>query len=314
MNDNDIVYRDGRFVLGFANGSPYLTFGGTTYELSCHPFEPCLYIKGPDGSLTAVRNAFDPSSVLETFSEGGTVTSATGRIYDAEAFCRMAAYAAGKGVLTIDEAEALFRGSASGPESGKKTETGPGGKDSPETACPAPEGSGSLLTDDPFFELLARYPDCAVDYFLVRNGQTGHGTEAHRNALYTAFRSFGADEDGEPLWRFAIEQASARKISAETLFAPPEGPDAPQVTDGGSRPYRQAFRFPPTGSVYAETDFRKVNEALFPNGTDALEAYAWTTGWSDYFDEGREWWGTLCLTVYDPSLDRFAVILASATD
>ena len=42
--------------------------------------------------------------------------------------------------------------------------------------------------------------------------------------------------------------------------------------------------------------------------------YEWTTDWSDYFDEGREWWGTLCLTVYDKTLGRFAVILASATD
>ena len=36
--------------------------------------------------------------------------------------------------------------------------------------------------------------------------------------------------------------------------------------------------------------------------------------WSDYFDEGREWWGALCLTVYDETLGRFAVIMASATD
>lgn len=57
-----------------------------------------------------------------------------------------------------------------------------------------------------------------------------------------------------------------------------------------------------------------MNAALFPNGTDQLEVYEWTTDWSDYFDEGHEWWGTLCLTVYDKSLDRFVVIMASATD
>ena len=34
----------------------------------------------------------------------------------------------------------------------------------------------------------------------------------------------------------------------------------------------------------------------------------------EYFDEGHEWWGALCLTVYDKTLDRFVVIMASATD
>ena len=54
--------------------------------------------------------------------------------------------------------------------------------------------------------------------------------------------------------------------------------------------------------------------AFFPNGTGDLEVYEWTTDWSDCFDEGHEWWGALCLTVYDKTLDRFAVIMASATD
>ena len=61
-------------------------------------------------------------------------------------------------------------------------------------------------------------------------------------------------------------------------------------------------------------DFDRVNAALFPNGTNELEVYEWTTDWSDYFDEGHEWWGALCFTVYDKTLDRFAVIMASATD
>ena len=78
--------------------------------------------------------------------------------------------------------------------------------------------------------------------------------------------------------------------------------------------YRKAFLRPPHGNVYTDDDFERVNAALFPGGADALEAYRWTTDWSDYFDEGHEWWGALCLTVYDKTLDRFVVILASASD
>ncbi|MBQ3859774.1 MAG: hypothetical protein II779_04540, partial [Clostridia bacterium] len=65
---------------------------------------------------------------------------------------------------------------------------------------------------------------------------------------------------------------------------------------------------------YGPEDFAAVNEALFPRGIDRLTAYEWTTDWNGYFDDGREWWGTGCFSVYDPDLDRYAVILASATD
>ena len=60
--------------------------------------------------------------------------------------------------------------------------------------------------------------------------------------------------------------------------------------------------------------FRKVNSALFPEGTDELEVYEWTTDWSNYFDDGHEWWGAACWSVYDKNMNRYVVIMASATD
>ena len=124
-------------------------------------------------------------------------------------------------------------------------------------------------------------------------------------ALLWGCRSiFNADEDDT--WRFDLAKADGRQISVRELFAP-ESPD-------GKLNYRKAFLSPPYGKVYSDKDFDKINAALFPRGTDGLEIYEWTTDWSDYFDEGHEWWGALCLTVYDKNLDRFAVILASATD
>ena len=77
---------------------------------------------------------------------------------------------------------------------------------------------------------------------------------------------------------------------------------------------RKAFLCPPHGNSYTDSDFERVNSVLFPGGSEDLEVYRWTTGWSEYFDEGHEWWGALCLTVYDKTLDRFVVIMASATD
>ena len=102
------------------------------------------------------------------------------------------------------------------------------------------------------------------------------------------------------------KKLDARHYDYEKLFAPAR--EAEELN------YRGAFLHPPHGCRYTDADFDRVNAALFLNGTDDLEVYRWTTDWSDYFDDGHEWWGTLCLTVYDKSTDRFAVLLASATD
>ena len=47
---------------------------------------------------------------------------------------------------------------------------------------------------------------------------------------------------------------------------------------------------------------------------DVLEIYEWTTDWSDYFDAGHEWYGACCWSVYDRSMNRYVVMLVSATD
>ena len=113
--------------------------------------------------------------------------------------------------------------------------------------------------------------------------------------------------DGEEIiWNYDCSKAIGKQIPSSELFAP--------ANEERCVNYLGAFLYPPWGAVYSEKDLDCVNSALFPNGTGHLEVYKWSTDWSEYFDDGREWWGTLCLTVYDKSLDRFAVILASATD
>ena len=52
---------------------------------------------------------------------------------------------------------------------------------------------------------------------------------------------------------------------------------------------------------------------LFGNPAD-IEAYEWNTDYSDYFDDGREWWGTYFWTVYSPQNGLYTGIMGSATD
>ena len=172
--------------------------------------------------------------------------------------------------------------------------------------------NGAAYTDDTFYRLIAEYPDIVCDYCLVGvenkyAKKTGafpyRGVDSHRLALSCAAHELF--RDGEE-WSFDIKGAKCRKLSGKALFAPTNSDEWLN--------YRKAFLCPPHGNAYTDEDFERVNAVLFPGGTESLEVYRWTTDWSEYFDEGHEWWGALCLTVYDKTLDRFVVIMASATD
>lgn len=90
------VYSDGRFTLGLENGQPRLIADGRRRELSCHPYEPCLYVRSGGVLETVIHNAFDPFAVLEAFARGKTVTAITGTEYGPREFCAMLAFAAGR--------------------------------------------------------------------------------------------------------------------------------------------------------------------------------------------------------------------------
>lgn len=172
--------------------------------------------------------------------------------------------------------------------------------------------TGAAYTDDAFYQLIEKYPDAVCEYCIVNpenryaithNVFPYRGVDSHRFALGCA--ACELFEDGRE-WSYDIKGARHRKLSNKALFAP--------ANSDGWLNYRKAFLCPPHGNTYTDNDFERVNAVLFPGGEEELEVYRWTTDWSEYFDEGHEWWGALCLTVYDKTLDRFVVIVASATD
>ncbi|MBQ3866232.1 MAG: hypothetical protein II776_04965 [Clostridia bacterium] len=172
--------------------------------------------------------------------------------------------------------------------------------------------AGTAISADAFSRLMEEYPDVVCDYCFVnaeepyakiKNVFPYRGADSHRLALEcAAYRLF----EGGRKWFYDMKTARCRKLSSQALFAP-AGSDS-------WLNYRNAFLCPPHGSTYTDSDFQRVNAVLFPGGTESLEVFRWTTDWSEYFDEGHEWWGALCLTVYDRTLERFVAILASATD
>ena len=74
------------------------------------------------------------------------------------------------------------------------------------------------------------------------------------------------------------------------------------------------FLNPPYGCNYSIKDFKYINDILFPKGYNKLEIFEWSSDWSNYFNDGLEWWGAKCISIYDNNMNRFVVIGASATD
>ena len=149
------------------------------------------------------------------------------------------------------------------------------------------------------------YPDATADIYLVKDTLPCRGLASHRRALAAVCRALSAPDSDGWAWHFDLDSAQGRPVSAEAPFIRLPG-DAPNL--------RKAVLDPPHGSHYDEAAFGALCDALFPKGRSRLEVFEWSTDWSDYFDDGHEWWGSMCYTVYDRSLDRYAVLLASETD
>ncbi|WP_191487763.1 hypothetical protein [Pseudomonas sp. FEN] len=52
----------------------------------------------------------------------------------------------------------------------------------------------------------------------------------------------------------------------------------------------------------------------FQADSDRVEGLPNTIPWSNYFDDGLEWWGVWCLTVWNPRRRTLSALVASATD
>lgn len=162
----------------------------------------------------------------------------------------------------------------------------------------------------------------AMDELVVREEAWIARSMAQHGSSRDQFRttSFdGTEIDGAPidLATFigpGLDRTSGRLRSAWTLDA-----------DGGSsrnldRPiaYAEAFTDPPY-RVHADLEtqsdwFRAINRDLFGGLDDALVIWRWSTEWSSWFDEGREWWGCAHWTIERPGWPWIVVISASATD
>ncbi len=207
------------------------------------------------------------------------------------------------------------------------------------------------IKNDAFYDSIRQYdPDNEyhfvgeVDYHLLCDDKSYAGLQSHKEALIIVFdrlvenskkdlkgvRERYGDDIADQLVPLAydIDKAQPTLLTSQEFFYCPnivkidyygnvryDAEWRPNDDNFGTTvPYWYALMEPVHGRRNRPEDFKKVNEVLFPNGTDALDIYEWTTDWSDFFDAGHEWYGACCWSVYDKSMNRYVVMLVSATD
>lgn len=139
------------------------------------------------------------------------------------------------------------------------------------------------ILNDTFYELAKQYSPNSefhlvgeVDYHLLRDDRAYEGLKSHKAALVLVFDRL-VDESIKDL-------ESVRERLGDDI-ADQLSPTAYDIDKAKPTPL--------------------TPQAFF---------YEWTTDWSDFFDDGHEWYGACCWSVYDKTMNRYVVMLVSATD
>lgn len=175
------------------------------------------------------------------------------------------------------------------------------------------------------YELLkSKYEKVSIDYVIMSIDMDYEGLETHKKAIIEAFQILNNRNTGESgeNYKIALEEEKMKAMASsmdELLQLPnddyydnrPKGNRSFSIPD--PLPYWFAFLEPPYGVPYQKSDFIDFNNVLFPN-KDHSEVYRWNDEFSDYFDDGKEWWGTGLWTIFDHITGLMVVIGASLTD
>ena len=163
------------------------------------------------------------------------------------------------------------------------------------------------LINDPFYEEYKKYDRCVLNYFIIESNLN------HKDVILYAMNKIKDKDDNITIDK---DKMNYKEISSSKFFELPKDYEKERCNmgNGYKRPYWFLFLNPPHSTNYKIEDFIKINNILFPKGKENLEIYEWNVDWSNYFDDGLEWWGAAAISIYDKILDRYVIIFASSTD
>lgn len=183
------------------------------------------------------------------------------------------------------------------------------------------------LNDDVFYKTMEeKYSELLLDYVLLSFDEEYQGEASHKKAVIEAISVLNSrirvgNSLKHPQFYIEEERMNCVECDVEDFFY--EDNNGWKVTSEKTRlrktpdrmNYWLAFSEPPYDVPYTKEDFHKINYLLFPvSYRNDLEIYNWNDDFSNYFDDGKEWWGTALWSIYDKWMNRFVIIGASLTD
>nr|WP_288453919.1 hypothetical protein [uncultured Pseudomonas sp.] len=183
-----------------------------------------------------------------------------------------------------------------------------------------------------FDELRARLEEagCVFDFVVTTLDPTATPGEAeHRQAVALLFESI---QERARIWQQKLIAQDARYANHRwpewtadlgQARSQPLTNDAIRELASENGLLCSNFRDPPYGTQLQVADFREWLHMLRLYPDEQLQVLDWVgdaqedpqrSAWSDYFDDGKEWWGIWCLTLYNPRRRTLSALAASATD
>ncbi|MET1078584.1 MAG: hypothetical protein ABWY06_11265 [Pseudomonas sp.] len=185
-----------------------------------------------------------------------------------------------------------------------------------------------------------RLAGCVFEFEVYRLPTAGAADEdLHRQALAGLFarlelererwrqrlvaRHGVADQGLPPVLRVELEQARPASLDSHAIGQLRRT----HHWQKGQVPLYAAFRNPPYGTRLGEEEmatlFHDWLDLLGLRADEFVQVLDWVgeahrdpnrSDWSNYFDDGKDWWGVWCLSIGNPARGTLSVLAASATD
>ena len=252
-NKDEFLYKSIDFYLIKRNDELIFEKNGNLYYLSSSAYEPCLYIKLNNKIIVIIHNSFNISEI-EYVAQNNKIRAITGKYYDIKEICELIDYAISSNVYDVDISYLQNK---------------------------ILDNSIKELVDDIFYKEYEKYSECVLDYCIVKIDEEYNFEKSHKEAVIFAMKKWKKvlkdSYDMDIIYN--LEKMVSKRIDAKKF-----------LSENSENSYSFLFLNPPHGCNYTIEDFDYINSILFPNGYHELEVFEWSTNWSNYFDDGLEWW------------------------
>lgn len=308
MNDR-ILYQSNKCSLIKTAYELFFNYNNEMYHIDSYPYEPCIYVKLNNKIIGIIHNSFNTFEIIDVAINNNKIKAITGKEYDIEEICELLICAIDSKMLDVDISylekllinEVILKRESDNVEyydTKFKRYLNEFGNNIRE------------LADDKFYKEYKKYADCVLDYCIIKSDLDYNGEELHKKVVIFAMLKWSMILKNKYNIdiTFNLQKMRASRIDTKSFF------EVSNENKDKNKQYWYLFLNPPHGCNYTIKDFEHMNSILFPKGYDNLEIFEWSTNWSNYFNDGLEWWGARCISIYDKNMNRFVVIGASATD